>query len=140
MDQGHKREQGGKMNLLDSSAIITLCGENRVDKILGGWTLNLAFYELGNAVWKQVCLYEKIRVDEANKVLDTLIEVFRKMKKPATEDALGILKIALKEHLTYYDASYIHAAIKNGFTLVTDDDKLLKKAKQYTKTISSQQL
>jgi predicted nucleic acid-binding protein len=28
-----------------------------------------------------------------------------------------ILKIAMKEGLTYYDASYIQAAIANGFTL-----------------------
>ena len=39
------------MNLLfDSSAIINLCGTKRVERLLDGWTLNLAIYELGNAV------------------------------------------------------------------------------------------
>ena len=32
------------MSLFDSSAIINLCGEKRVSKLLEGWTLNLAFY------------------------------------------------------------------------------------------------
>jgi hypothetical protein len=50
------------------------------------------------------------------------------------------LKIATEENLTYYDASYIQAATKNGFTIVTDDDKLLKKAKKYTEAITSQQV
>ncbi len=38
------------MNLFDASAIINLCAEKKLDKLLEGWTLNLAFYELGNAV------------------------------------------------------------------------------------------
>ena len=50
MDQSYKRKQGTEMNLYDSSAIINLCGETKIDKLLEGWTLNLAFYELGNAV------------------------------------------------------------------------------------------
>jgi len=41
------------MNLLDPSAIINLCGKKKIDKLLEGWTLNLAFYELGNAIWKK---------------------------------------------------------------------------------------
>jgi predicted nucleic acid-binding protein len=128
------------MNLFDSSAIINLCGEKKIDKLLEGWTLNLAFYELGNAVWKQVHVYKTITTNEANTVLDPLIEIFRKLKKPETEDALEILKIAIKESLTYYDASYIHAAVENGLTLVTDDKQLYKTSKKYVKTITSDEL
>lgn len=140
MDQSYKRKQGTEMNLFDSSAIINLCGEKKIDKLLGEWTLNLAFYELGNAVWKQVHVHKTITGDEANTVLDPLIEVFRKLKKPEAEDALEILKIALKESLTYYDASYIHAAMENGLTLVTDDEQLNKVSKKYVKTITSDEL
>jgi len=128
------------MKIFDSSSIISICGERKIDKLLGGWTLNLAFYELGNAVWKQVFLHKTITINEANTVLDPLTEVFTKLKKPKTEDALDILKIAVKETLTYYDAAYIQAAVKNNLTLVTDDEKLLETGKKYIETITSKQL
>lgn len=128
------------MNLFDPSAIINLCGEKKIDKLLEGWTLNLAFYELGNAVWKQVHTRKTITSDEANTVLSLLIEIFRKLKKPETEEALEMLKIAIKESLTYYDASYIHAAIENGLTLVTDDKQLYTISKKYVKTVTSDEL
>ncbi len=47
------------MSLFDASAIINLCGKKKLDKLLEGWTLNLAFYEIVNAVWKQVYIYKK---------------------------------------------------------------------------------
>lgn len=140
MDQSHKRRQEAEMNLFDSSAIINLCGEKKIDKLLDGWTLNLAFYELGNAVWKQVYVHKTITVNEANTLLDPLIEVFRKLRKPETEDALETLKIAVKESLTYYDASYINAAMENGLTLVTDDVQLYKMSKKYVNTVTSDEL
>lgn len=34
------------MSLFDASAIINLCREKKFDKLLQGWTLNLAFYEI----------------------------------------------------------------------------------------------
>ena len=126
--------------LFDSSAIINLCGERKTEKLLEGWTLNLARYELGNAVWKQVKVNEKITVEEANLVLDPLIEVFTRLKKPASENHLKTLEIAVKENLTYYDASYISAAVENNLTLVTDDDKLYKTSKKYVKTLKSNEL
>jgi len=128
------------MSLFDSSAIINLCGEKKLDKLLGEWTLNLAFYELGNAVWRQVRVLRTITVNEANTVLDPLIEVFERLKKPETEHALEILKMAVKENLTFYDSSYIHTAIENGLKLVTDDEQLQKIARKYVKTITSNEL
>ena len=140
MGQSYKRKQRTAMNLFDSSAIINLCGEKKIDKLLEGWTLNLTLYELGNAVWKQVNIHKTITTDEANIVFDPLIEIFRRLKKPETEDALKILKIAVKESLTYYDASYIHTAMEKGLTLITDDKQLYKTSKKYIKTITSDEL
>ena len=126
--------------VFDSSAIINLCGDRKTEKLLDGWTLNLAIYELGNAVWKQVKIHEKITIEEANLVLDSLTEVFRRLRKPETENSLETLKIAVKEGLTYYDASYISAAVENNLTLVTDDEKLYKIGKKYVRTVKSNDL
>jgi hypothetical protein len=59
MGEGHKGGQGGTMNLFDSSSVIVLCGEKKLDKLLDGWTINMAYYELGNAVWKQFSIIRK---------------------------------------------------------------------------------
>ena len=128
------------MKLFDSSAIINLCGEKEVDKLLEGWTLHLAFYELGNAVWKQAHIHKTITVNEANIVLDSLTAVFKKLKKPEMGDPLEILKIAIDEGLTYYDAAYIRAAVENALTLVTNDKQLYKIGKKYVETITTDEL
>ena len=53
------------------------------------------------------------------------------------EDPQEILKIAVKENITFYDATYLYMAMKNSLTLVTDDEKLYITAKKYVKTIKS---
>ncbi|MEM2841740.1 MAG: type II toxin-antitoxin system VapC family toxin [Thermoproteota archaeon] len=128
------------MSLFDSSAIINLCGEKRISKLLEGWTLNLAFYELGNAVWRQVYIHKAITPEEANTLLDALTEVFMNLKKPEKENSLEILKIAAREGLTYYDAAYIQAAIENKLTLVTDYEQLLRVGEKFVETIKSSEL
>lgn len=126
--------------LFDSSAIIALCDRRNVDRLLEGWTLNLALYEVGNAVWKQVYLHKTLTIDQGNIALDALTEVVKRIRKTLVEDSLDILKIAVAEGLTYYDAAYLHAAIKNDKTLVTNDEKLHTAAKKYVKTITSDKL
>ena len=128
------------MSIFDSSSIINLCGEKKISKLIEGWTINLTFYELGNAVWKQVYAYKTIDENEANKLLDALMEVFMRLRKPEKENSLEILKIALKEGLTYYDAAYIQAAIENKLALVTDDKQLLEVGKKYVRVSTSDEI
>ncbi|RLI03466.1 DNA-binding protein [Candidatus Bathyarchaeota archaeon] len=125
------------MNLFDSSAIINLCAERRLDPLLKGFTLSLAFYELGNAVWKQVSIHKVITINEANIILEALSNIYGKMRKMEIEDPQEILKIAVKENITFHDATYLYMAMKNGLTLVTDDEKLYITAKKYVKAIKS---
>jgi len=62
-------------------------------------------------------------------LLDPLLEIFSKLKKPEKENGLEALKIATEEGITFYDASYIQAAIQNNLTLITDDEQLYEKGK-----------
>jgi predicted nucleic acid-binding protein len=128
------------MSLFDASAIINLCGEKKLEELLQGWTISLAYYELGNAVWKQVYKYKKISLDEARTLLEPLIEVFMRLKKPKKENGIELLEIAAKEGITFYDASYLQAAIHNNLTLITDDKQLYKKGKKYVKTLTTNDL
>jgi predicted nucleic acid-binding protein len=127
-------------HFFDASAIIALCSRGKADKPLEGWTLNPALYEVGNAVWKQVYLYKTFTLEEGNKALDALTEVIKKMMRTSIDDSLDILKIAVTEGLTYYDAAYLHATLKNDKTLVTNDEKLYTIAKKYVKTIKNNKL
>lgn len=127
-------------HLFDSSSIINLCSERKIEGLLEGCTLNLAFYELGNAVWKQVHLHKALTQEEGVEALAALTEVYGQMRALHVEDSSSILNIAVEEGLTYYDASYIHAAIKNDAMLVTDDRRLHTAASKYVETATSDEL
>lgn len=126
--------------LFDPSSIINLCTEQKIERLLDGCTLNLAFYELGNAIWKQVHLHKALTPEEGSEALAALTEVYDQMRELPVEDASSILNIAVEEGLTYYDASYIHAAKKNEAVLVTDDRKLHTAATKYVETTTSEEL
>ncbi|RLI32644.1 hypothetical protein DRO56_03180 [Candidatus Bathyarchaeota archaeon] len=128
------------MSLFDSSAIINLCGERKIDPLLEGKTLSLAFYEIGNAVWRQIHIHKVITREEGDIVLDSLMEVVRRMEKIEVERPLEILRIAVEENLTYYDASYLQAAIEKDLTLITDDKKLYVTGKKYIETLKSDEI
>jgi predicted nucleic acid-binding protein len=62
------------------------------------------------------------------------------MKEASVKYEAAALIIAVEEGLTYYDASYIQAAIDNASILVTDDAELLSKAKRYVETQASAEI
>jgi predicted nucleic acid-binding protein len=124
-------------HLYDSSAIINLSAKKRADKLLEDGTLGLTFYEVGNAIWKQVYLKRSLTREEGEKALRTLVEVLAIMTEVPVDDGQAVLGIAVEEGLTYYDASYVHAAVKNGLTLVTDDERLCSAARKYVETATS---
>ena len=52
-------------------------------------------------------------------------------------EVVDTLKLAVKEGLTYYDASYLEAAHSSKSELITDEKKLREKAKKYVKASST---
>jgi len=124
-------------NIYDSSAIINLCAKKNLDWLLEGETLDLAVYEAGNAVWRQVHLRKTLTREEGEKALTVLTETINNMKTAAIQDTTAVLNIAIEEGITFYDASYLHAAVKNNLTLVTDDERLSSAARRYVKTAFS---
>ena len=46
--------------------------ENKVDLLIGNYTLELARYDLGNIVWKDYFLQAKISKNEAKTIFKTL--------------------------------------------------------------------
>src|SRR5271157_1106977 len=132
--------------LFDSNVIYLLIREmpdTAVDRLIEGYTINLAYYELGNALWRECLLLKKISLEEAQKSLGLMYAILEKMQITPIDSDTGaeVLEVAYKFSLTFYDSAYLTEAKENGKTLITDDNKLAKAAEKIgVKTLSSQVL
>jgi len=124
-------------HIFDSSSIINLCADRRIDKLQESGTLSLTLYELGNAIWKQVYHRRSLSQEEGGRALTALVKVLKNMREVSVQDEVAVLNIAIEQGLTYYDASYIQATIEDNSTLITDDERLSSAAKRYVKTATS---
>jgi len=50
--------------LFDASSIIALAIKRNVDSLIGNYTIELAGYEIGNYLWKEVYLNKSINLDD----------------------------------------------------------------------------
>jgi predicted nucleic acid-binding protein len=96
--------------------------------------LDLTYYEVGNAVWKESSLTRMITSHESEVLTATAQTILGKMEKIEGEanSFRGILDLAKKEKLTFYDSSYIFFSKEKGLKLVTEDKELYTKAKKHT--------
>jgi len=132
--------------LFDSNIIYRLIRElpkGAMEKLVEGSTIYLAYYELGNALWRESLLLKRISIDEAQKSLDLMYSLLDRMHIASIDNQTGseVLQRAYEFHLTFYDATYLIEAKKSGKTLVTDDNKLAKAAENLgIKVLSSNSL
>jgi len=130
--------------LFDSNIIYKLIRElpqDAVEKLVKGATIHLAYYELGNALWRECLLLKRISLQEAEKSLDLIYSILECMQVTSLDNKTGseVLDTAYKFNLTFYDTAYLVEAKKSGMILVTDDIKLAKAAKNLgINTLSSQ--
>ena len=132
--------------LFDANIIYTLIRElpqGATEKLTECSTIYLAYYELGNALWRECLLLKRISIDEAKKSLDLMYSLLDRMHIASIDNQTGseVLQRAYEFHLTFYDATYLIEAKKSGKTLVTDDNKLAKAAENLgIKVLSSNSL
>jgi predicted nucleic acid-binding protein len=120
--------------LFDSSAIFKAVRENTVEILVGGYTLELARYELGNVLWKECSLREKISSGELKKlakIIKETLNLLEILEVSCHEEE--ILDLAGRLRLTFYDATYAYFARKKKLLLITEDLTLLSKVKPYIK-------
>jgi len=122
--------------VFDSSAIFRAIKENRIDVLVGGCTLELARYEMGNILWKNYTLQAKVTERELRslaKLIKQILNIMEIVQINCSEEE--ILDIAAKMKITFYDASYVHYAKTKELTLITEDGELLKKITPYVKAL-----
>ncbi|MEM0044604.1 MAG: type II toxin-antitoxin system VapC family toxin [Sulfolobales archaeon] len=129
------------MYLYDASAILNLVKRGELRVFLGGHTLDLAIYEVANAVWKECYLLGKIKIETAYKVIELISGIFNVLNLHSVKGfEKEVMDIAVKEGVTFYDASYMYIAMRNKLTLVTDDRKLMSVARKYVNVVTTSEI
>jgi len=118
--------------LFDASSLLILIKELRggaPNLLLKGSTISLAYYEVGNALWRECFLLNRIDAEEASRLLKAIFTILRGMDVVSLEDEDSgntILNLAGDLRITYYDAAYLVEAQRSNKILVTDDEKLIE--------------
>ncbi|MEM0458007.1 MAG: type II toxin-antitoxin system VapC family toxin [Sulfolobales archaeon] len=129
------------MYLYDASAIFNLVKRGELRVFLGGHTLDLAIYEVANAVWKECYLLKKIKIETAYRLIELLSKVFDIIDLHTIKGfEKEVMDIAVKEGVTIYDASYIYTAMRDKLTLATDDRKLMDIARKYVSVATTSEI
>jgi predicted nucleic acid-binding protein len=99
--------------------------------------LDLTYYEVGNALWKEVNLLKTIPEREGETLAEGVERVLRATPAitPSFEEFKTILHLAWAERLTFYDAAYVAVAKSTKRKLVTEDERLSKVASKYVEVL-----
>jgi len=133
-------------SLLDASAVLQVIRSFEEEKALrvfvDNFVLDLTKYEVGNGIWKEYVLHRAIGEEEFHEFLGLLRTVVARagLLVPKPENLSDVAKIAAKEKVTFYDASYIAMARVRKLALTTEDGKLAKVASKYAKTTATKDL
>lgn len=89
-------------------------------------TLDLATYEAGNGIWKQIRLLKLISEKEARATHEALVGLLSRTSIIRGEelDHAKAMDLAVKKGVAYYDACYVTAAESLKLPLATEDRKL----------------
>ncbi len=130
--------------VFDSCSLLNLTralADGVIDVLKGNITVSLAYYEIGNVLWKECNLYKRVSVEEAVKTLRFMYSMLGLMKVIHIEDvsfSINTFFMANKLNITYYDAAYLNVAKELDKVLVTDDKRLREIAEKINvKTLSS---
>jgi predicted nucleic acid-binding protein len=128
-----------KQYLLDASSLFFLIrkadAETTVECLHESAVLDLTFYEVGNAIWKEGILKKSITLNDYRTFENMAQTILGKIDRITVEARAfeGILEIAKNERLSFYDSSYVYFAREKSLILVTEDKELKTKAQKHVK-------
>jgi len=129
--------------LLDANSIILLIRAGGIPESDNETTVastGVAAYELGNAVWKDLHIFNKLTEEEAMLLLTLFHKALLRIRiEPQLDlsERLEVLRNAGSLGISYYDSSYLTSAIRLNATLVTEDKSLRKAARECGVSTSS---
>jgi len=119
--------------VFDASAllnIIRFLGSESFSYLKDSYILTLTLYEVGNALWKEAMLLNRLSISEALTLMGVAEHACRILNIVPPRNTSLALKLAYKLKLTYYDASYITTSYELNAELVTDDGRLRRRVKE----------
>jgi predicted nucleic acid-binding protein len=125
-----------KRHLIDASSLMLLMKTASIQMELDFFKvssiLDLTFYEIGNAIWKETCLTKFLTKKEAEDLRNKVQIVLAKINRISSEASSfqRIFDVSEGEKLSFYDASYLLVAKEKGLILLTEDKELRTKAKK----------
>jgi len=129
-----------KSHLIDASSLLLLMKKADIqielDYFKSSYLLDLTFYEVGNAIWKDTYLTKFLTKGESEALRNRIQIVLGRTDRIGSEAAnfQKILDISESERLSFYDSSYLFAAREKNLILVTEDRELRAKAEKHVKT------
>jgi len=121
------------MIVFDASALLNIVrslGPDSLDHLKGNFILTLTPYEIGNALWRESVLLNRISIEEALSTLELMTSSYKILNIISPKNASLILKLAHELRITYYDSSYLVASQELNAKLVTDDEKLRRRVRE----------
>ena len=121
----------GDVLIFDASSVYILVKNEDLKGLRDSRTLDLAFYEIGNAIIQEqrMRIIDQKTSDVLSEILQNLAEIMDITKFQELE-ASKVFGIARKSGLTFYDASYLSLAQDTRKAIVTDDRDLVKAARK----------
>ncbi|MHA1253345.1 MAG: type II toxin-antitoxin system VapC family toxin [Candidatus Helarchaeota archaeon] len=99
--------------------------------------IDLTFFEVGNVIWKHVSILHRIDANEGKNLYKLITNLLFNQNRLKIEEFLDeILEFSIKNHINFYDATYIVSAKNFEKILLTEDKKLKKAAEKFVNTIS----
>ena len=121
--------------IVDASSIIRAVKEGRMRRVAGESTIPLARFEVGNAIWKDVHLRGLYSAEDGARLLEVILGLVDLMDVVEPDYALA-LRLAVERGMTFYDASYVAAAVQRGTKLVTEDAELRRRVEGLVEAVS----
>jgi predicted nucleic acid-binding protein len=123
--------------LFDAFSFVKALKLCKPEVLVDSFTQWLTVYEIMNALWREARLLKFAPTEKLLQLVDVVIDVVKYMEILSVSNLeREILKMSIELDLVAYDASYIVLAQRHGLTLVTENKKLMNKAKNYINVIS----
>lgn len=117
--------------LFDASALVdVILGEGgkalNIGVVFDETLLDLTMYEASNALWKIAVAQDLLSDDELQEAVDILERLNHEVRveRAAETELQQTMRVARRDGLSFYDASYLTVAERDGLSLVTEDGAL----------------
>lgn len=117
--------------LFDASALVdVILGEGgkalNIGVVFNETLLDLTMYEASNALWKIAVAQDLLSDDELQEAVDILERLNHEVRveRAAETELQQTMRVARRDGLSFYDASYLTVAERDGLSLVTEDGAL----------------